>query len=239
MFPVTADDEGEYLVMATRQGVIKKTSLSDFDNIRKGGLIALNLREGDELIGVELSGGKDEFLIATNKGKCIRFDENDVRSMGRNATGVRSISLDDEDAVVAMVRVVTGADVLTVTENGMGKRTPEEAYRGQRRGGKGIIAMQITDKTGDLCGLAMVTGEEDLLLIRDDGMVIRMPAEQISVTSGRGTQGVRLMRADEGTRVVSIAIAPSAENGDVPMGGVLPEEDITRMEGRMLEENEE
>ncbi len=239
MFPVTADDEGEYLVMATRQGVIKKTPLSDFDNIRKGGLIALNLREGDELIGVELSGGKDEFLIATNKGKCIRFDENDVRSMGRNATGVRSISLDDEDAVVAMVRVVNGADVLTVTENGMGKRTPEEAYRGQRRGGKGIIAMQITDKTGDLCGLAMVTGEEDLLLIRDDGMVIRMPAEQISVTSGRGTQGVRLMRADEGTRVVSIAIAPRAENGDVPIGGVAPEDDITRMEGRMLEETEE
>jgi DNA gyrase subunit A len=138
--------------MATRQGVIKKTPLSDFDNIRKGGLIALNLREGDELIGVELSGGEDEFLIATSKGKCIRFDENDVRSMGRNATGVRSISLDDDDAVVAMVRVVAGADVLTVTENGMGKRTPEEAYRGQRRGGKGIIAMQITDKTGTCAG---------------------------------------------------------------------------------------
>jgi DNA gyrase subunit A len=238
MFPVTADDEGEYLVMATRQGVIKKTPLSDFDNIRKGGLIALNLRECDELIGVELSGGEDEFLIATSKGKCIRFDENDVRSMGRNATGVRSISLDDDDAVVAMVRVVPGADVLTVTENGMGKRTPEEAYRGQRRGGKGIIAMQITDKTGDLCGLAMVTGEEDLLLIRDDGMVIRMPAEQISVTSGRGTQGVRLMRADEGTRVVSIAIAPPSENGDAEQEPEL-EPDITRMEGRLLGENEE
>ena len=237
MFPVTAADEGEYLVMATRQGVIKKTALSDFDNIRKGGLIAQNLREGDELIGVELSGGEDEFLIATSKGKCIRFNENDVRSMGRNATGVRSISLDDDDAVVAMVRVVTGADVLTVTENGMGKRTPEDAYRGQRRGGKGIIAMQITDKTGDLCGLAMVTGEEDLLLIRDDGMVIRMPVEQISVTSGRSTQGVKLMRADEGTRVVSIAIAPRTENGD----DAEPESeaDITSMEGRLLDENEE
>ncbi len=239
MFPVTADDEGEYLVMATRQGVIKKTPLSDFDNIRKGGLIAQNLREGDELIGVELSGGEDEFLIATSKGKCIRFNENDVRSMGRNATGVRSISLDDDDAVVAMVRVVTGADVLTVTENGMGKRTPEDAYRGQRRGGKGIIAMQITDKTGDLCGLAMVTGTEDLLLIRDDGMVIRMPVEQISVTSGRGTQGVRLMRADEGTRVVSIAIAPPTENGDDEEQEAAQEPDITSMEGRLLGENEE
>ena len=237
MFPVTAADEGEYLVMATRQGVIKKTSLSDFDNIRKGGLIAQNLREGDGLIGVELSGGEDEFLIATSKGKCIRFNENDVRSMGRNATGVRSISLDDDDAVVAMVRVATDADVLTVTENGMGKRTPEDAYRGQRRGGKGIIAMQITDKTGDLCGLAMVTGEEDLLLIRDDGMVIRMPVEQISVTSGRSTQGVKLMRADEGTRVVSIAIAPRTENGDEAEQE--PEPDITSMEGRLLGENEE
>ena len=232
MFPVTKDDEGEFLVMATRQGVIKKTSLSDFDNIRKGGLIAQNLREGDELIAVELSGGNDEFMLATSKGKCIRFDENDVRAMGRGATGVKSISLDEEDVVVSMVRVVAGADVLTVTENGMGKRTPEEAYRGQKRGGKGIIAMQITDKTGDLCGIAMVTGEEDLLLIRDDGMVIRLPMEQISVTAGRGTQGVRLMRADGGTRVVSIAIAPKAENGEAELTEAEP--DITQMEGKLL-----
>ena len=233
MFPVTKDDEGEYLVMATRLGVIKKTSLSDFDNIRKGGLIAQNLREGDELIAVELSGGNDEFMLATSKGKCIRFDENDVRAMGRGATGVKSISLDEDDAVVAMVRVVAGADVLTVTENGMGKRTPEDAYRGQKRGGKGIIAMQITEKTGDLCGIAMVTGDEDLLLIRDDGMVIRMPVEQISVTAGRGTQGVRLMRADEGTRVVSIAIAPKAESGEDEAAEA--ELDITQMEGKLLD----
>ncbi len=233
MFPVTKDDESEYLVMATRLGVIKKTPLSDFDNIRKGGLIAQNLREGDELIAVELSGGNDEFMLATSKGKCIRFDENDVRAMGRGATGVKSISLDEDDKVVAMVRVVAEADVLTVTENGMGKRTPEDAYRGQKRGGKGIIAMQITEKTGDLCGIAMVTGEEDLLLIRDDGMVIRMPVEQISVTAGRGTQGVRLMRADGGTRVVSIAIAPKAENGEDEHAEA--ELDITQMEGKLLD----
>ncbi len=232
MFPVTKDDEGEYLVMATKLGVIKKTSLSDFDNIRKGGLIAQNLREGDELIAVELSGGKDEFMLATSKGKCIRFDENDVRAMGRGATGVKSISLDEEDVVVDMVRVVAGADVLTVTENGMGKRTPEDAYRGQKRGGKGIIAMQITEKTGDLCGVAMVTGDEDLLLIRDDGMVIRMPVEQISQLASRGTQGVRLMRADGGTRVVSIAIAPKAENSETEAAEA--ELDITQMEGKLL-----
>ena len=233
MFPVTKDDPGEYLVMATRQGVIKKTPISDFDNIRKGGLIAQNLREGDELIAVELSSGKDEFMLATSKGKCIRFDENDVRAMGRGATGVKSISLDEDDVVVDMVRVVPEVDVLTVTENGMGKRTPEDAYRGQKRGGKGIIAMQITEKTGDLCGIAMVTGDEDLLLIRDDGMVIRMPVEQISQTAGRGTQGVRLMRADGGTRVVSIAIAPRAENGEDEAGEA--ELDITQMEGKLLD----
>jgi len=211
LFPVTKGDEGEYLVMATRQGVIKKTPISDFENMRKGGLIAQTLREGDELIAVELSGGSDEFMLATKKGMCIRFDEADVRAMGRAAAGVKSISLGEDDAVVDMVRVSPGADVLTVTENGMGKRTNEDAYRGQKRGGKGIIAMQITERTGDLCGIAMVGGGEDLMLIRDDGMVIRMPVEQISVTAGRGTQGVKLMRADEGTRVVSIAIAPKAE----------------------------
>ncbi|HWR21930.1 MAG TPA: DNA gyrase subunit A [Feifaniaceae bacterium] len=233
MFPVTKGDEGEYLVMATKLGVIKKTPLSDFDNIRKGGLIAQNLREGDELIAVELSCGSDEFMLATSKGKCIRFDENDVRAMGRNATGVKSISLGEEDVVVDLIKVVPGADILTVTENGMGKRTPEDAYRGQKRGGKGIIAMQITEKTGDLCGVAMVSGDEDLLLIRDDGMVIRMPVEQISVTAGRGTQGVRLMRADEGTRVVSIAIAPKSENGDSETDEA--ELDITQMEGKLLD----
>ncbi len=236
MFPVTKDDEGEYLVMATRLGVIKKTPLSDFDNIRKGGLIAQNLREGDELIAVELSGGNDEFMLATSKGKCIRFDENDVRAMGRNATGVKSISLGEEDVVVDLLKVMPGADILTVTENGMGKRTPEDAYRGQKRGGKGIIAMQITEKTGDLCGVAMVTGDEDLLLIRDDGMVIRMPVEQISQLASRGTQGVRLMRADGGTRVVSIAIAPKAENGECEAAEA--ELDITQMEGKLLDGEE-
>lgn len=207
-FPVAREEEGEYLVLATKQGVIKKTALTEFQNIRRGGLIALTLREGDELMGVQLSGGDDEFMLATRKGKCIRFSETDVRAMGRVATGVKSISLGRDDSVVDMVKVVIDHDVLTVTENGMGKRTPEEQYRGQKRGGKGIIAMQVNDKTGDLCGLAMVDGSEDLLLIRDDGMVIRMPAEQISVTQSRSTQGVRLMRIGEDTRVVSIAIAP-------------------------------
>jgi len=197
--------------MATRYGVIKKTALNEFENIRKGGLIALNLREGDELMGVALSGGDDEFMLGTSSGMCIRFHEADVRAMGRTATGVRSISLGEADFVVDMVKVIPGASVLTVTENGLGKRTPEEAYRGQKRGGKGIIAMNITEKTGLLTCLKMTTQDEDLMLIRNDGMIIRLPIEQISLTVNRNTQGVRLMRADEGTRVVSVAVVPHSE----------------------------
>lgn len=234
MFPLSQDAEGKYLVMATRDGVIKKTPVSDFDNIRKGGIIALTLREGDELMSVELSIGSDEFMIATRKGMSIRFSESDVRSMGRTATGVRSISLGGDDNVVDMVKVIPDAHLLTVTENGMGKRTPEEAYRGQRRGGKGIIAMQISKKTGDLCGIAMVTGDEDLLLIRDDGMVIRMPVSQISVTQSRSTMGVKLMRAGEGTSVVSIAIAPPGEEEEIAP----PKDDIERMLEELSEEEQ-
>ncbi len=210
-------DPNSFLVMATRQGVIKKTLLSEFENIRKGGLIAQNLREGDELIAVEFSDGNDEFLIASKKGKAVRFAEDDVRAMGRTATGVRSITLEGDDAVVDMVKVRPDATVLTVTEKGMGKRTELDQYPLHRRGGKGVFAMMLTDRTGDLTCLRMVTGEEDLMLIRDDGTIMRMPLEQVSVI-GRNTQGVRLMRVDEGTKVVSIAVVPhseeEAEEGD-------------------------
>ena len=203
-------DPNSFLVMATRQGVIKKTPLSEFENIRKGGLIAQNLREGDELIAVEFSDGNDEFLIASKKGKAVRFAEDDVRAMGRTATGVRSITLEGDDAVVDMVKVRPDATVLTVTEKGMGKRTELDQYPLHRRGGKGVFAMMLTDRTGDLTCLRMVTGEEDLMLIRDDGTIMRMPLEQVSVI-GRNTQGVRLMRVDEGTKVVSIAVVPHSE----------------------------
>ena len=199
--------------MATRDGVIKKTPMSEFDNIRKGGLIALNLREGDELMSVELSNGDDEFIIATKKGKAVRFDERDVRAMGRTATGVRAITLEGGDTAVDMVKVVPDATVLTVTEKGMGKRTEAEQYPMHRRGGKGVLAMMLTDKTGDLTCLKMVKGDEDLMLIRDDGTIMRMPVSQVNVI-GRNTQGVRLMRVDEGTKVVSIAVAPHSEEED-------------------------
>ena len=212
IFPVTAQAQGEYLVLATRQGVIKKTPLSDFDNIRKGGLIALNLREEDELIGVMLSTGQDEFLVGTQNGMCIRFHEDDVRPMGRTATGVRSILLDEGDQVVDVEKVIPGQTVLSITERGMGKRTDEAEYRCQRRGGRGVIAMNLTEKTGRLVCMRMVQGDEDVMMIRDDGTVMRMPVEQIRVIS-RNTQGVKLMQVPEGARVASVAlVAPESSD---------------------------
>ena len=208
--PLPKEPEGGYIVMATRQGVIKKTPVEEFDNIRRGGIIALSLREDDELISVSFSYGDDEFLIGSKKGKCVRFHEEDVRPMGRTATGVRAIQLDEDDQVVDMVKVVRDSTVLTVTELGMGKRTPEDQYPAHKRGGKGVFAMQLTDKTGDLACLRMAGDDEDLMLIRDDGTLMRMPLDQVSVIS-RNTQGVRLMRVDEGTKIVSVAVVPHQE----------------------------
>ena len=199
-----------YLVTATRQGLIKRTRLSECSNIRKGGLLVQTIREGDELISVEVSGGQNDFIIASREGKCIRFSEEDVRPTGRGGMGVRSIRLDGQDVVVDMVKVISGGSVLTVTEKGMGKRTEEEQYRQQGRGGKGILAMTLTERTGSLACLKMVTDEQDVMLVRDDGTVIRTPASQIPVI-GRATQGVRLMRVDEGTRIACVALAPHAE----------------------------
>jgi len=210
MFPVT--DEGKYLVLATRYGVIKKTPMDEFENIRKGGMIAQNLRDGDELIAAMLTGGDDDILIGTKKGKSIRFSEEDVRPMGRTATGVRSILLDEEDEVVGAEKVIPGGSILAISELGMGKRTREEEYRPQGRGGKGIIAMAITEKTGDLVCMKMVTDDDDIMLISSEGTIIRLPAQQISVIS-RNTQGVRLMRTAD--RVSGVAIVPHAEAEEV------------------------
>ena len=222
MFPVEgAGDEG-YLVMATRNGIIKKTPVSELQNIRKGGLIVQSLREGDALIAVEYSKGDDEFIIASKKGKCVRFAEEDVRPMGRTAMGVRSMNLGEDDAVVDMLKVVKGGYVLTVTELGMGKRTSEDQYPLHHRGGKGVLATQLTEKTGDLACLKMTAEGEDIMLIRDDGTIIRLPLEQVNVIS-RNTQGVHLMRVDEGTRVVSIEVVPHADEEAVETPPV-PEE---------------
>lgn len=211
VFPVGKEmEETGYLVTATRLGMMKKTRLADCQNIRKGGLNIQTLREGDELISVELSDGSDEFLMASRAGKCIRFAEKDVRATGRGGMGVRALKLVNDDVVVDMVKVVGGANVLTVTENGLGKMTSEEQYSLQGRGGKGMNAMKLSDKTGGLACLKMAAPDSDLILIRDDGTVMRMPLEQVSVL-GRATQGVKLMRVDEGTRVACVEIIPHQE----------------------------
>jgi DNA gyrase subunit A len=207
---VTKEVEAEYLVLATRMGLIKKTPMSEFDNIRKGGLIAQNLNEGDEMIGVLLTDGNDEILVSTRQGKCIRFSEDDIRPMGRTAAGVKSIDLSDDDSVVDVVRVQKDAYVLCVTERGLGKRTPEDEYPLQGRYGKGVITVKVTERTGELICLKMTAGDEDMMLIRDDGTAIRMNVNDVSIF-GRNTQGVKLMRVDEGTRVVGVTLVPSAQ----------------------------
>ena len=233
-FPIGKELVGEsgegFLVLCTKQGVIKKTPLSDFSNIRKGGMIAQSLREGDELISVDRSSGRDEFIIGTREGKSIRFSEEDVRAMGRTAAGVRAIKLEEGDAVVDMSKVTKGEFVIAIAENGMGKRTDEEEYRQQGRAGKGIIAMNITEKTGKLVGLKVANGSEDLMLIRDDGIVIRIPVSTISLIS-RNTQGVRLMRIDGEHWVASVALAPHNDDEPEKSGETEPASDATAEPG--------
>ena len=211
MLPVPEEKvAGHYLVMATRMGLIKRTELKDFENLRRSGLIAIVLREEDELIGVALTDGTRDVLLGTRGGMAIRFSETDVRVMGRVSMGVKSIELAEGDEVVAMSIVEEGEQVLSITRNGFGKRTEIDEYRVQSRGGKGIKAMNLTEKTGLLAGQLLVDEDEDILLITDDGTVIRTPVSSIS-THGRNTQGVRIMRVEEGSQVVCVAPAEAEE----------------------------
>lgn len=207
VIPQKEDAEG-YLIMATKQGLIKKTSLNEFSSIRKVGKIAISLTEGDELIAVAMTDGKDEILVASKDGKCIRFCETDVRPMGREAQGVRSIKLDDDDFVVDMTILKNNCQVITVSENGYGKRSCIEDYRLQSRGGKGIKAGVFNEKTGKLVNLKLIDPEDDVMLIADSGIIIRVNAEEISKI-GRDTLGVRIMKLkDEDSKVVSVSTTP-------------------------------
>ena len=217
MLPVSTEKtEGNYLVMATRKGIIKRTELSEFMNLRRAGLIAIVLRDDDELIGVRHTEGNSEILVGTRDGMAIRFHEDDMRPIGRSAMGVRSIELVGDDEVIDVAAVEEGAQVLSITENGYGKRTDIEEYRLQQRGGKGIKAMNLTEKTGNLAAQLLVHDDEDLLLITSDGTVIRTPVNSISVL-GRNTQGVRLMRVGEDSKVMCVARAEAEpeEEADV------------------------
>jgi len=202
--------EGHYLVMATRGGTIKRTALDEFTNLRKSGLIAIVLKEDDELIRVVLTDGKGDILVGTKGGMSIRFNEDDMRPIGRAAMGVKAIELDEGDEVVDMAATEEGAQVLSLTELGYGKRTELEEYRPQSRGGKGIKAMNLTDKTGPLVCQLLVHDGEDLMIITDDGTIIRTPVSSIS-TLGRNTQGVRIMRVSD-SRVVGVARAEAEED---------------------------
>ena len=214
MIPVPADTTGLSLVMATRGGMIKKTPMSEFQNLRKNGLIAIVLKEGDELVNVALTRGNDEILMGTRNGMCIRFSEEHIRTCGRVSMGVKAIRLEEGDYVIDMARIEENSEVLVITAKGYGKRTPCSEYREQARNGKGIRAMMVTDKTGPLAAQLLVQPEEDILLITGDGTIIRARVADIRL-SGRNTQGVRIMRIAEGSEVVAVARS-EAEEDDLP-----------------------
>ncbi|MBM7716798.1 DNA gyrase subunit A [Siminovitchia sp. FSL H7-0308] len=202
--------EDWFLFFATKEGIVKRTPVSAFANIRNNGLIALNLRENDELISVKLTDNDKDIVIGTKNGLLIRFPETDVRPMGRTATGVKGINLTENDEVVGMEILEEDHDVLVVTKNGYGKRTPAADYRIQSRGGKGLITCHITEKTGSVVAVETVKGDEDLMLITAGGILIRMAVEDISVM-GRNTQGVILIRLDEEESVATVAKVEKAE----------------------------
>jgi len=205
VIPIQNFAEGKYLLMATKNGLIKKTALTEYNSARRTGLQGITLKEDDELITVRLTDGEDNVVLVTREGMCITFDEKDVRPIGRVSQGVIGIRLDDEDEVIGMESIITGgkATLLTITENGFGKRTELDEYRVQIRGGKGVITYKITPKTGKLVGARIATEEDDVMLITDTGTIIRLEVKDISVL-GRSTQGVTLMRTNDGGKVVSI-----------------------------------
>lgn len=205
VIPIQNFAEGKYLLMATKNGLIKKTALIEYNSGKKTGLQGITLKEDDELITVRLTDGEDNIVLVTREGMCITFDEKDVRPIGRVSQGVIGIRLDDGDEVIGMESVIAGgkATLLAITENGFGKRTELDEYRVQIRGGKGVITYKITPKTGKLVGARIATEEDDVMLITDTGTIIRLEVKDISVL-GRSTQGVTLMRTNDGGKVVSI-----------------------------------
>lgn len=236
VIPVESFETEQYLFFATKQGVVKKTPIDDYSNIRKGGLIAINLREDDDLIGVKLTDGNQGIIMGTKLGMSIHFPEQDVRSMGRSATGVKGINLDDEDVVIDMDVVHEDNSVLIVTSKGFGKRTPVSEYRIQSRGGKGIKTLNVTDKNGPIVGLKVVQEDEDLMIITASGTVIRTSMDGISMM-GRNTQGVRLINIREDDEVGTLArVQKSEEQNENEEDGDWEETETTETETTETEE---
>ncbi len=213
VIPIQNFAEGKYLLMATKNGIIKKTPLAEYNTSRKNGLQGIALKEDDELITVRLTDGEDNVVLVTREGMSITFDEKDVRPMGRVSQGVIGIKLSEGDYVIGMESIVSNAKatLLAITENGFGKRTELEEYRVQTRGGKGVITYKITPKTGKIVGIRIATEDEDVMLITDTGTIIRLSVKEVSVL-GRSTQGVTLMRTNDGGKVVSIETIEKEEN---------------------------
>ena len=203
------DESKKFVVLATRRGLIKKTAAAEFDNIRKSGKIAINLNEGDELISVQITSGEDEIIAASHAGKCIRFAETDVRPTGRDTQGVKCMEIDEDDAVVDMISVKEGYDILTVSALGYGKRSDVNEYRLQTRGGKGVKAGVFNEQTGVLVCMKLVKEDEDVMLIADNGVVIRTRANEIS-RIGRDTKGVKIMKLNSGS-IATVAVVPHSE----------------------------
>jgi DNA gyrase subunit A len=204
MVAVKEFEEDKFVMMGTRGGVVKKTTLSAFSNPRVGGIIAMGVEAGDAVIAVRVTDGTGEIFIGTRNGMAIRFPEDDVRAMGRTAYGVRGITLRDDDYVVAMEVVKPGGTLLSVTERGFGKRTEIDEYRVQSRGGLGIINIGTSERNGQVVGIAYVQDEDEVLLITQQGMIIRMLTNDVRAI-GRATQGVRLIDIEDEDKVVSVA----------------------------------
>lgn len=241
MIRVPKLDEDGYLVMVTRRGVIKRTPLSAFQTTRKGGVIAIDLDEGDELCWVRLTNGSDDLLVATKKGMAIRFSENDVRAMGRTARGVKALTLKEGDCVVGMSVVREGGLVLTVSETGYGRLSSTDDYRIQSRGGKGLTNYHV-EKYGDVAAIKVVDLDDDIILIASDGVIIRIRANSIRECA-RPSKGVRVMRLNEGSRVVTLARTAHEEDeepDDLPEDdGDAGDEDLTEEPSEQENSNEE
>jgi DNA gyrase subunit A len=212
VLPIKQFDDLRNVFMATSSGTVKKTSLEAFSRPRASGIIAVDLRDDDRLVGVALTTGNNEIMLFSSGGKAIRFHEDEVRPMGRDATGVRGIKLTDDQKLIALI-VVGDGHILTASENGFGKLTPLEDYPSHGRGGLGVIALQTTDRNGNTVAALQVTGSDELMMISSSGTLVRTPVKDISVV-GRNTQGVRLIRLDEGDRLTGIERVEALEGSD-------------------------
>ena len=220
--PTLSDEEyinNHYIVLVTKRGTVKKTLLEEFSRPRVNGVNAVSIREGDELVEVALTNGNEELLIAAREGRCVRFNERDVRAMGRTATGVRGINIEEDDCVIGMIAYDPNAEdakdhtVMVVSENGIGKRSEFEEDRITARGGKGVKTIAITPKTGKLVAMKNVTEANDLMIINRSGITIRMPVEDIHV-AGRATQGVKLINIREGDSITAVSVVEKSEEAE-------------------------